>query len=320
VEVKKSPKLPDGVGKRIIEALRKQNESKENEQQLQRNSRKSKIKYADTALQNDSEDSNWYSEDKEEDSFDNYISDYDNEDDSDTVSENEDDEEYSSDESEEYNYAEDEDDYAEDSDEEESEIEYDEHPSRQERTYRQPQTKERRYEQPEKRMKRQQHADTGSRKEERSYDSFPYEAPVQKIKQNKQARIESKNSSTRSRDSKALFVKPQITEFNPESNSSIDVLMRLIAQLPPGVTRQTGAQIIRQTMEAMGTSMNKVLAEAQQIQEENSNSIKNDINTIEEYRNNIKILEKKVQRDRKKVDELEDLISLFILSEKDSKR
>lgn len=107
-------------------------------------------------------------------------------------------------------------------------------------------------------------------------------------------------------------------ELNPDSNVSI--LMRLIARLPAGVTRQTGAQIIRQTLEAMGISMNKVLTEAQQLQDELAQSVRDSINTIEEYRNNIRTLEKEVQNYRKQTEELEDLISLFIISDKNLKR
>jgi hypothetical protein len=98
-------------------------------------------------------------------------------------------------------------------------------------------------------------------------------------------------------------------------SANVDTLVKLIGQLPSGVTKQTGAQIIRQTMEAMGISMNKVLTEAQHIQEELGLNIRNNINTIEEYRNNIRTLEKEVQSQRKKSEELEDLISLFLLSE-----
>ncbi len=99
-------------------------------------------------------------------------------------------------------------------------------------------------------------------------------------------------------------------------SSNIDTLMWLINQLPSGVTKQTGAHIIRQTMEALGMPMNIVLSEAQQIQDTTNHSIRTKINSIEEYRNNIRILETEVQKERKQVEELEDLISLFILSEK----
>lgn len=97
--------------------------------------------------------------------------------------------------------------------------------------------------------------------------------------------------------------------------SDVDTLLDLISRLPSGVTKQTGALIIRQTMEAMGIPMNRVLANAQSSQEELENNIRNNVNIIEEYRTKIKILEQEIQKFRKKAHELEDIISLFILSE-----
>ncbi|OGI01317.1 MAG: hypothetical protein A2Y25_00975 [Candidatus Melainabacteria bacterium GWF2_37_15] len=97
--------------------------------------------------------------------------------------------------------------------------------------------------------------------------------------------------------------------------SDIDTLLSLISQLPSGVTKQTGALIIRQTMEAMGISMNNVLSNAQSVQEGLEYSIRNNVNVIEEYRTKIKLLEQEIQRFRKKSHELEDVISLFILSD-----
>jgi len=120
--------------------------------------------------------------------------------------------------------------------------------------------------------------------------------------------------------------RPVMKQQNPVEISDIELpanvatLMHLISQLPSGVTRQTGAQIIRQTLEAMGVSMHRVLTEAQQAQDSLSQSIKNNINTIEELINRTKILEKEVQQYRRKADELEDLVSLFILSEKESRK
>jgi len=108
----------------------------------------------------------------------------------------------------------------------------------------------------------------------------------------------------------------QKTQLSPNSNSNVNIIMNLVHQLPSGVTKQTGAHIIRQTMEAMGIPMNKVLGEAQYLQEELGKTIKDNINTIEEYRNNIKTLEKEVQGARNKSEELEELISLFTFTDR----
>ena len=61
--------------------------------------------------------------------------------------------------------------------------------------------------------------------------------------------------------------------------------------------------------------MNKVARQRSIFQEELENNIRNNVNIIEEYRTNIKILEQEIQKFRKKAHELEDIISLFILSE-----
>ncbi len=97
---------------------------------------------------------------------------------------------------------------------------------------------------------------------------------------------------------------------------NVAVLRRLISQLPNGVTKQTGAQIIRQTMEALGISMNNVLHEAQQVQDTLNDSVKTCMYTIQEYKNNIKTLEKQVIDYQKQIAHLNDLISLFVMTDK----
>lgn len=97
---------------------------------------------------------------------------------------------------------------------------------------------------------------------------------------------------------------------------NVAVLRRLIAQLPNGVTKQTGAQIIRQTMEALGISMNNVLHEAQQVQDGLNDSVKTCMYSIQEYKNNIKQLEKQVLDYQKQIAYLNDLISLFVMTDK----
>jgi len=97
-----------------------------------------------------------------------------------------------------------------------------------------------------------------------------------------------------------------------EIPSNIAVLKKLIAQLPSGVTRHTGAQIIKQTMEALGISMKSVLQEAQQVQEGLNNSAKECHSTISEYKKQITLLEKQAQNHQKQYSALNELISLFI--------
>ena len=98
--------------------------------------------------------------------------------------------------------------------------------------------------------------------------------------------------------------------------SNVAVLKRLISTLPVGVTKQTGAQIIRQTMEAMGIPMNNVLREAQEVQEELNSSTRECMLRIQEYKTNILQLEQSVQEYQKTITQINDLVSLFILTDR----
>ena len=99
---------------------------------------------------------------------------------------------------------------------------------------------------------------------------------------------------------------------NFEMPANITVLKKLISQLPSGVSRHTGAQIIKQTMEALGISMKSVLQDAQQVQENLKVSARECQGTIQEYKKQILNLEKQSQNYQKQYSALNDLISLFI--------
>ena len=103
--------------------------------------------------------------------------------------------------------------------------------------------------------------------------------------------------------------------YNFEVPNNVAVLKKLIAKLPSGVTRQTGAQIIKQTMEALGISMKSVLQEAQQLQEQLSSSAKECQATISEYKRQIVTLEEQAQSYKKQYNNLNELVSLFIQTE-----
>ncbi len=105
-----------------------------------------------------------------------------------------------------------------------------------------------------------------------------------------------------------------VEEFELPNN--INVLKRLISQLPTGVPRQTGAQIIRQTIEALGIPMKTVLQDAQRVRDCLNSSIKDCSYTIQEYRSNIRTLEKQSASYQKQLNKLNDIIGLFVYSEK----
>ena len=106
----------------------------------------------------------------------------------------------------------------------------------------------------------------------------------------------------------------EMEEFEMPNN--INVLKRLIAQLPTGVSKQTGAQIIRQTIEALGIPMKSVLQDAQRVKECLNSSIKDCSYTIQEYKSNIRNLEKQSLSYQKQLAKLNDIIGLFVYTDK----
>ena len=97
-----------------------------------------------------------------------------------------------------------------------------------------------------------------------------------------------------------------------EVPANVTVLKQLIAQLPSGVSRQAGALVIKQTMEALGTSMKSVLQEAQQLQENINISARECQNSILECKKQINTLEAQVQKYQKQSASLNEIISLFV--------
>jgi hypothetical protein len=97
-----------------------------------------------------------------------------------------------------------------------------------------------------------------------------------------------------------------------EIPTNVMVLKQLINQLPSGVSKQTGAQIIKQTMEALGISMKSVLQEAQGVQEGLNNSSRECQASIMEYKKQIGVLERQAQKYQRQSSALNDIISLFV--------
>ena len=95
---------------------------------------------------------------------------------------------------------------------------------------------------------------------------------------------------------------------------NVAVLRQLIGKLPAGVSKQTGAIIIKQTMEALGISMKSVIEEAKQVQMALSNNAKECQTNIVEYKKQIGVLEAKSQQYQKQSAVMNDIINLFIRS------
>jgi hypothetical protein len=109
---------------------------------------------------------------------------------------------------------------------------------------------------------------------------------------------------------------PVLNSMNITLPANVQTLSNLINSLPSGVAKQTGAQIIRQTMEAMGIPMNNVLKEAQMFQEELNGSTRECMIKIQECKTQIMQLERSVQEYQQNITQINDIVSLFILTDK----
>ena len=101
-----------------------------------------------------------------------------------------------------------------------------------------------------------------------------------------------------------------------EMPNNINVLKRLISQLPTGVPRQTGAQIIRQTIEALGIPMKSVLQDAQRVRDCLISSIKDCNYSIQEYKTYFRNLEIQSANYQKQLNKLNDIIGLFVYNDR----
>ena len=107
--------------------------------------------------------------------------------------------------------------------------------------------------------------------------------------------------------------------FQPQSQligdvelpTNVAVLNNLISKLPIGVSKQTGALIIKQTMEALGIPMTSVLQEVQQVQDSLTSSARECQKSIIEYKKQINMLEHKAQMNQRQAVALNDIVALF---------
>ena len=156
-------------------------------------------------------------------------------------------------------------------------------------------------------------------------DNFETQQPIDnqiEIEQNENFEYQNDfaNQNIQNFTQPSILTPPPIIEKEPFANdlegfeipTNIAVLKQLINQLPAGVSKQTGAQIIKQTMEALGISMKSVLQEAQQVQEGLNNSARECQTSILEYKKQISMLEKQSHKLQRQYAALNDIISLFI--------
>ena len=105
-----------------------------------------------------------------------------------------------------------------------------------------------------------------------------------------------------------------ITEVKADFDypNNVAILTHLISKLPAGVTKQTGALIIRQTMEALGIPMKSVIKEAQQVQQALTSRARECQKNIIDYKKQIATLEIKGQQYQKQAVSMNDIINLFL--------
>lgn len=116
-------------------------------------------------------------------------------------------------------------------------------------------------------------------------------------------------------------LKSELPQINISSDNyvlseNVTKLIHLVNSLPADVSKQTGAVIIKQTMEAMGTSMRDLMMEAKQVQENINGNIRNCMSDIEEAKASIKSHEAQIKSYKNLSTELNDLVGLFIVTEK----
>lgn len=115
---------------------------------------------------------------------------------------------------------------------------------------------------------------------------------------------------------KSELPKINISSDNYVLSDNVTKLIHLVNSLPADVSKQTGAIIIKQTMEAMGTSMRDLMIEAKQVQENINGNIRSCMSDIEEAKASIKAHEAQIKSYKNLSTELNDLVGLFIVTEK----
>ncbi len=136
------------------------------------------------------------------------------------------------------------------------------------------------------------------------------ETPIETLKES--ANIALQEVSQPVFQAQDTYKKTVLQSSNIAVPANVVKLNNLINTLPVGVTKQTGALIIKQTLEAMGIPINSVLKEAQTFQEELNNSTKECMVKIQEAKAQILQLENTVQSNQENISHVNDIVSLFI--------
>ena len=111
-------------------------------------------------------------------------------------------------------------------------------------------------------------------------------------------------------------ISSSLNAYTPDLPTNVAVLKKLVNQLPAGVSKQVGAQIIRQTMEALGISMNGVLKEAQEVHNDLSAAIQECSMKAQEHKKEILQLEGNIRDFQRQIAQINDIITVFVMTDK----
>lgn len=111
-------------------------------------------------------------------------------------------------------------------------------------------------------------------------------------------------------------ISSSLNVYTPDLPTNVAVLKKLVNQLPAGVSKQVGAQIIRQTMEALGISMNGVLKEAQEVHNGLSAAIQECTMKAQEHKKEILQLEGNIRDFQRQISQINDIITIFVMTDK----
>lgn len=111
-------------------------------------------------------------------------------------------------------------------------------------------------------------------------------------------------------------ISSSLNTYTPDLPTNVAVLKKLVNQLPAGVSKQVGAQIIRQTMEALGISMNGVLKEAQEVHNDLSAAIQECTMKAQEHKKEILQLEGNIRDFQRQIAQINDIITIFVMTDK----
>ena len=96
-------------------------------------------------------------------------------------------------------------------------------------------------------------------------------------------------------DARPTEIEPVELPVIPAYPAEVDTLLQLLRQLPPDVSSQAGAHIIRATLDQMGGSLSAVLRQAQDVQNDCLGVVREYLDEIDRCQERIRLLQANTQ-------------------------